>query len=141
MQVRLKRFRSDADVTLGIVQCYNPIETRYFTSLELPFRSNQPNISCIRTGLYVLKKFYSKRFQLNTFAVADLPGNELLEGRSGIIFHPGNSPVDTEGCILLGTQLCLYPPLVTNSREAVKAFLEFINTSATDNIPMEVSYV
>lgn len=65
-------------------------------TLELPWRSNQKNISCIPTGQYRCRRYDSPQFG-PVFGVQDVPG------RSDIILgHVGNEHYDTTGCILLG---------------------------------------
>lgn len=75
-------------------------EPRYMT-FELPWKDNQPNVSCIPEGGYTCKKTTNRRLNdgpviPETFEVMNVPG------RSGILFHSGNTAQDTRGCILLG---------------------------------------
>jgi hypothetical protein len=65
-------------------------------SLELPYRGNVENDSSIPLGTYEGKFQWSDRHQRNLWTL-DVPG------RIGIEFHIGNTVLDTEGCILLGT--------------------------------------
>jgi hypothetical protein len=64
-------------------------------TLELPDLNNTPNKSRIPAGAYKCARVVSPRFG-DTFEVKSVPN------RSHILFHPGNSVRDTEGCILLG---------------------------------------
>jgi hypothetical protein len=66
------------------------------TSLELPWRNNLPDISCIPTGLYYVKKTNSPKFGSDTFEVMAVPGRKYIR------IHPGNFTRQIEGCILLG---------------------------------------
>jgi hypothetical protein len=92
MPVKLLRISQDAVSTLGILSINGkPI----FTTLELPWKDNQQSISCIPEGEYVCSPHYSKRFG-SVFKVFDVPG------RFDILFHVGNYPKDTHGCILVG---------------------------------------
>lgn len=62
-------------------------------SIELPWRDNQPRISCIQEGFYNLVKRYSVRFGWHVW-LKDVPGRSL------ILFHPANAVLeDLEGCI------------------------------------------
>lgn len=76
-----------------IYQCY---------SLELPWKDNKQNISCILTGGYKCTKEHSDEPEGrgNYFRIHDVPG------RTGVLAHKGNYAagvhVDTEGCILPG---------------------------------------
>jgi hypothetical protein len=90
----------------------------WFLTLEEPWRNNQPRISCIPTGIYEVKRRRSPNFG-NTFEVTNVPG------RSHILFHPGNTTNDTQGCILFGYR---YGELegraaVLESRRAFAAFM------------------
>ena len=74
-------------------------------TLELPWRDNQPSISCIPPGQYECRLRASPRFG-QTYHVRDVPG------RSFVLIHSGNYAGDVslglkshvEGCILLGTK-------------------------------------
>lgn len=62
-------------------------------TIELPWRNNQKNISCIPEGTYMISTRYSKKF-----------GNHLLVEnvacRSLILLHPANNAKkELEGCI------------------------------------------
>ena len=62
-------------------------------TIELPWRNNMPNRSCIPEGTYVLKKRYSKKFRWH-LEVIDVPG------RSYILIHPANDAQrELKGCI------------------------------------------
>lgn len=63
-------------------QCY----TLEGASVAIPF------------GRYPLLLLNSRRFQMVTPHLQDVPGRTAIE------IHPGNTQLDTEGCILVGTQ-------------------------------------
>jgi len=72
------------------------LEGRAFcVTLEPPWRNNQRDISCIPDGEYICKQTVSGRFG-RTFEVMNVPDRE------DILFHWGNTTVDTEGCIIQG---------------------------------------
>lgn len=64
-------------------------------TLELRWRENLRNISCVPTGNYYVNPYKSKKFG-NTYKLRTVPN------RDGILFHAGNTYIDTEGCILVG---------------------------------------
>ncbi|MCG8635430.1 MAG: DUF5675 family protein [Desulfobacterales bacterium] len=72
--------------------------------LELPWRDNKPNISCIPPGTYPLAWRESRRWK--AFHIQNVPG------RSFILIHSGNFAGDVamgwkthvHGCVLLGTK-------------------------------------
>ena len=66
-----------------------------FATLEPPWRDNLPNVSCIPQGIYNVIRHQSPS-KGDCFKVLD------VQGREDILFHVGNYPVDTKGCILVG---------------------------------------
>ena len=84
-----------------------------FHTLELPWKQNQRNVSCIPEGSYLASREYHTKkghvFRLHN-----------VEGRSGILIHVGNSLDDTEGCILLGLTSDLISHVVAKSTVAMK---------------------
>jgi len=66
-----------------------------FSTLELPFKNNERRVSCIPTGVYQLRRWFSVRFGacFVLFHVAN---------RDGILIHQGNFNSQTKGCILVG---------------------------------------
>lgn len=67
-------------------------------TLELPWKDNERNSSCIPTGSYHVVKRFSERYK-NHFHLTNVPG------RSMILIHIGNYYSQTEGCILVGMAL------------------------------------
>lgn len=82
-------------------------------SLELPWKNNQFRISCIPEGIYVCKWHLSPKFGW-TYLVTG------TEPRTNILFHVGNYPKNSWGCILLGKTAELNR--VWNSRVALQEF-------------------
>lgn len=64
-------------------------------TFELPWKFNQRSVSCIPTGKYHCKF----RYTITKGRIIDVLD---VKDRSGIMFHVGNSYVDTDGCILVG---------------------------------------
>lgn len=67
-------------------------------TLELPWRENQTGISCIPAGTYpvVFREDPGSKYPYPHLHVQNVPG------RTWILFHIGNKPADTRGCILPG---------------------------------------
>ena len=62
-------------------------------TIELPWKGNQPQISCIPEGRYELRERHSKKYGRHLL-VAKVPG------RSYILFHPANNALkELRGCI------------------------------------------
>jgi len=69
-----------------------------FSTLELPWKDNQRNISRIPNGIYDVVKRNSKKFG-DHFHVLNVPN------RSYILLHSGNFYIDIRGCTLVGEGL------------------------------------
>jgi hypothetical protein len=67
--------------------------------------------TCVR-GVHSL----SNGIPFETFEVTNVPGH------TGILFHPGNTEEDSEGCILLGTTKV--GNMIFQSRDAFAIFME-----------------
>lgn len=81
-------------------------------TLELPWKGNMKNVSCIPPGTYTVEKYVSSRFG----RCFSLP---FVSGRSGILIHAGNTVQDTKGCILVGEASDLFKGTVGNSRQTM----------------------
>lgn len=70
-----------------------------FTSntLELPWKNNEFQVSCIPTGTYKCTPRTSEKFKKHFYV-------ENVEDRDTILIHVGNYTKDTHGCILLGVK-------------------------------------
>ncbi len=99
--ITLQRQRTSDHGTEGILHISH-LNVSFFT-LELPWRENRGNISCIPTGTYEVCMRKSPRFGLCYWV-------QNVENRSFILIHAGNFAGDTSkglksnvhGCILLG---------------------------------------
>src|SRR3990170_3733275 len=105
--------------------------TPFCLTLELEWKLNEPNESCIPDGDYICKRVNSPKFG-NTFEVCNVPN------RTAILIHKGNIEDDSHGCIILGEQ---FEPL--NGKNAVlssgKAFSEFIErTNGIDEFKLSI---
>jgi len=99
-------------------------------SLELPWRDNKPNISCIPVGIYLCKMVLSGMYGY-VYTVVN------VKGRSYIRIHWGNLAGDeqkkyrshSEGCILLGDRVGrLYDQkAVLLSKITVFKFMDYMN--------------
>jgi hypothetical protein len=90
-------------------------------SLELPWRDNRENVSCIPYGRYVCSWEYSNHFKRKTY---------LLEGvhnRKGVRIHTANRIGELRGCIALGNEL--FRPTEPNGPFAI-----FDSKSAVDGL-------
>lgn len=89
MKVRVKRISSMPEGVFGVLIIDNwPV----CVTLELPWKDNLPEVSCIPAGKYVARRVNSPRHG-NTFEVCNVPK------RSHILFHGANTIADLLGCI------------------------------------------
>lgn len=118
MQVIIDRIIESDSQTYGVLIIGNRPR---FVTLEEAWRDNQRKISCIPPGIYTCVEHESPKFGW-TYLVTDVPD------RSDILFHPGNTALDTEGCILVGSSF--NPDLgaagITNSKIAFMKFLRLL---------------
>jgi len=121
----LLRYSSDDQGTLGILAT----EDFFCYTLELPWRDNLPNVSCVPVGEYEVELRRSPKFG-NVYWIKNIPG------RSFILQHSGNLAGDkdkgyltqTYGCQLLGQRIGFLEgqKAVLNSRLTVKRFIEYM---------------
>ncbi len=68
-------------------------------SIELPWRANKRNISCIPDGIYKLQPFYSLQFKHHLLVKG-------VQDQSGILIHPASDAASELGsCIAPVSQL------------------------------------
>jgi hypothetical protein len=109
------------------------LSTGSFTcfTIELPWKDNLPNISCIPPDAYLATPRRSPKFG-NVFHVTN------VEGRSHILIHSGNFAGDVEkglrthvqGCILLGRYRGVLDnqKVVLSSRPTVRRFMNYMDS-------------
>lgn len=86
-------------------------------TIELPWKDNQYQVSCIPEGKYFIEKRYSRRFGWH-LEIMDVPNRSL------ILYHPANNALkELEGCIAAVSQLS-GPGLGLQSK---KAFIKLKN--------------
>ena len=100
-------------------------------TLERPWLDNQPEVSCIPAGDYICRRHESDKFG-STFEVTGVPN------RSAILFHKGNIPTDSHGCILVGESFnpVLGQPGITHSGDGFSEFLNMLRM--TDSFPLSI---
>ena len=87
-------------------------------TLELPWKDNKKEVSCIDSGFYTNVKQFSSTGHLGKRL--EIPN---VTGRTDIRFHVGNYPKDTKGCILVG-EYSREPDYIKNSRETIDAMYD-----------------
>ena len=126
-ELTLIREKSTDCGTFGVLHgLAKPLQT-----LELPWRNNLENLSCIPCGRYVCRLRHSPRFRRKLYEVTGVPG------RSRVLFHSGNwagniekgKRSDVEGCILLGLArgILRAQTAVLESRPALLFFMQSLD--------------
>lgn len=131
MKLYLFRDHQDDRVTLG--RLFNPNDDRGWQTLELPWKNNQSNISCIPDGVYIAERDFYHHGGYECFELRNVPN------RSEIKIHIGNYPKDVKGCIVLGTDRNVDHPMVTNSRAAFKDFMDYMDGVERFKIEIETT--
>lgn len=97
--------------------------------IELPWKENARNVSCIPDGRYELALWYTDRFK-HHLVVKNVPG------RSGILVHPANNAVkELRGCLAPVTHLTGIGTGVL-SRKALDKLLLFIERCRMKKEPL-----
>lgn len=96
MRIRLRRFAQSPDGTIGRLFVPHDAERHEFYTLEEEWAENRRGESRIPAGKYRCERTIYHRYGYETFEVTGVPN------RTRILFHPGNTEEDTQGCILVG---------------------------------------
>ena len=90
------------DMPIGTTGVLQGVDLELHT-LELPWRNNEPNISCIPAGVYAL--LYHPRGYIIIGGTCAVSENDIgtQAKRFGCLFHVANYPWEIKGCIAPGT--------------------------------------
>lgn len=116
------------DRTLGRLIVFSGLDiVGTFTTLELPFRNNEKQKSCILSAFYTVEPRTSPKYGKHLLVNGTAP-------RELILLHHGNYPKDTQGCIIVGTgfgDIDNDTKLeVTSSKAAMKKLVELVQEPA-----------
>lgn len=115
MELHLRRSYHESGTNGIIAHRSRPV----CATIELPWRNNKRQISCIPEGRYRLIKRKHTRWG-EQLAVANVPNRE------GILFHPGNHALqDLQGCIAPVTK-AIAPGVGNYSRIALERLKELV---------------
>lgn len=97
MEVYRHKYTVKQDQTLGTLCVLNNYDTIVYSckTLELAWRENKKQLSCIPKGSYKASKWNSPKHGA-CFKIHN------VEGRTNILIHAGNYKKQTLGCILVG---------------------------------------
>lgn len=119
MKIDIYRYYMDSKVTLSVLKI-DGMDHKPLYVLENPWLDNKIGESCIPYGTYVCEPYTSARYP-------DVYRVTKVFGRSHILFHAGNYPKDTRGCLLLGMGVDYNKsPMVTSSRNALNLFRKLV---------------
>jgi hypothetical protein len=101
-------------------QLFDSERRQLCVTLELPWRNNEHDRSCIPAGTYTLRRRFSPKHQGEVFEVEGVPD------RADIELHVGNFVDDSLGCILLGSTFTTFDSGqhgISGSRVAFERFM------------------
>lgn len=132
------RLETGIDGTFGVLK----IDTKLFCcTLEPEEKLNKLNVSCIPARQYDLNIVQSTlpaviRFGGVTYEIANVPN------RGAIRFHPGNTNVDTFGCIILGQYVAKLRGLraILNSGKSFVDFMIALNNDPVARLVIREMY-
>lgn len=100
--------------TVGYIQLPDGVELK---TLEKAWLDNEPNVSCIPEGTYLVKRDSSGRWQY--YSIQNVPNRTFIE------IHPANTTEQLAGCLALGVS-SLEDGSLIRSQEAVNYFVETV---------------
>lgn len=117
--------RGDLMRSVILTRCHLPDKTPgqiivdgySFKTLERPWLNNEPFVSCIPPGNYIVKRDKTGKHQF--YSITD------VDNRTDIEIHIANKVSELLGCIALGTSFDEQYNLV-NSKDACNRFLEIM---------------
>lgn len=105
---KLTREASSDDGTFGTY-----VSDRGFTcrTVELPWRDNAPNISCVPPGRYPCRRRWSEKHGKNLYHVDDVPGRDADEIHSANVAGDVAKGYGSQllGCIAPGADVAVFP--------------------------------
>lgn len=119
------------NITLGRLAAYNGGQVYDIGyTCELPYLSNEQNISCVPPGRYDLISRYSNTLKQHVLALQNYELGVTLRGpsqRTYVYMHVANFPSELEGCIAPG--LVLHPDKwgVLESEDAMELVFKHFN--------------
>lgn len=133
MKLHLIRISTDSEVgTFGVLK-WQDDAAPFAVCLEDPWRGNEKNVSCIPDGIYTCE-FYDSPTHGPTFQVMNVPN------RTYILFHRGNTHINTQGCVLIGESYSHLNgiPSIASSRQGFDEF--WFRAKDVDEFELEIRY-
>lgn len=139
---RDKYFQFTQMETVGILVIPNDEHMKAYRTLELPYKNNLPEISCIPDGVYACQWTRSNR--LSKIKGIDIYTYEVLNvpNRSGIRIHSVNYVADLKGCIALGMSLAdINKDGIVDLAESKKALEDFNNYFQKEPFSLTIKWI
>ena len=129
--MKLQRDYHGADCTLG--QLLRDDGSPMCQTLELPWRDNHAQVSCIPAGQYTCALKFSPSHGYEVYWINGVPNRGAIE------IHVGNTAADSKGCVLVGQARGHLGDqnAVLHSRAAFDAMMIELNGAAS--FPLEVT--
>ena len=123
--------REKPDGKNGIVGMITHNDKHLCYSLELEWNDNIRRKSCIPKGEYEIKlrpyggyhERYKRRFKNHEQGMLEIVN---VTDRSHILFHCGNRPKDTAGCVLVGSKADANKSILYQSAVAYESFYAYV---------------
>ena len=124
MKATALRLRDDGVESLGALFVYDGLDKVFeCKSLELPWRGNKRNVSCIPRGIYHVAHRNSKKYG-DHLHIEDVPDRDF------ILIHAANYVKQLEGCMAVGAT---YADIdrdgvtdVTSSKNTLKKLVDIV---------------
>lgn len=121
MELSLKR----ENITEAFTEGSLFLDGQFFCyTLELPWKNNQSQVSCIPLGQYGVRVLRSNHFSEKFGYDIFLPCVQNVPGREGVEIHGGNSVQDSLGCILVGSSKPGLGLLANSKSQELRALLQ-----------------
>ena len=133
MKATLLRLRDDGTETLSAMFVYDDLDKIFeCVTLELPWKGNKTNLSCIPRGVYHVSHRESEKY-----------GNHLhiedVKDRSYILIHVANYVSQLRGCIAVGSSFADINRDgildVTSSRNTLNKLVDIV---PIEGMPLEI---
>lgn len=130
--VEIIRLEEADSGTIGILRIQKEI---FCFTLEPPDLLNKQMMSSIPAQQYIAKRYQSSKYG-ETFIVTDVPG------RTGILFHWGNTASNTAGCIILGKGIALIEGRrgLSGSKDTWDRFMEALHGHEKFHLTIKEEY-
>ncbi len=133
IKLLIQRKWSVKDATLGELFLDDVFEAFTCEDIVRPIDQKVAGETAIPTGTYRVVIDWSPRFKKNMLHILDVPG--FL----GVRIHPGNTAMDTDGCILVGRTVDLKAGAIGESRIAYEQL--FRKLQDEQNIVLDVKEI